>query len=400
MPRHPLSKTAWLVLLLNGLYNAADALCSVFVGVYLWLNSLAVTTVCYHYLTQYSVTVVVYLLAGWYAQRRDRTHVFRAGLVMHAVFYGALLWLQEDAARYAVPLGAVMGIAWGLFWAGNNTFNYDVVEAAHRDYFFGLLSTITGAARWIAPFLSGVIIAWAPDKTGGYAAIFAAAVVLYSLAMLASLRLPAEHQRRPYHLMRALFPPRAHRDWRLLLAASATLAGSFSIFSFLLAVILYMKTGSELSVGVFASLQDLTGMVVAYLVGRLIVPKTRQRSLLWGVVLLVAAGGLVAWQLNMVTLVLFGFLRSVSAPLFTIPHASIRFDVLDRCMEDPGDRIAYLSATEVPLAAGRIVMMLAIIWLVQQPGDTGLRIALFALCANRILTYLILRKVSVLRPAV
>lgn len=399
MPRHRLNKTAWLVLLLNGLYNAADALCSVFVGVYLWLNSLSVETVCYHYLAQFCGTVVVYLLAGWYAQARDRVHVFRAGLVMHAVFYGALLWLREDAALYAVPLGLLMGVAWGLFWAGNNTFNYDVVAPEQRDYFFGLLTTITGAARWIAPFLSGVIISWAPVKDLGYAAIFGAAVVLYSLAMLASLWVPAERSRRPYHLLRALFPPREHRDWRLLLWASATLAGSFSVFSFLLAVLLYMRTGSELSVGLFASAQDLTGMIVAYLVGRLIVPRTRQRSMLWGVVMLVAAGLLVAWELNLTTLVLFGFLRSVSAPLFGIPHASVRFDVLDRVMEDPADRIAYLSATEVPLAAGRIVTMVSIILLVQHFGETGIRVALFALCTNRILTYLLLRQVSVLRQA-
>jgi hypothetical protein len=43
--------------------------------------------------------------------------------------------------------------------------------------------------------------------------------------------------------------------------------------------------------------------------------------------------------------------------------------------------------------------MVSIILLVQHFGETGIRVALFALCANRILTYLLLRQVSVLRQA-
>jgi YQGE family putative transporter len=399
MPPQRLQKQAWLVLLLNGLYSAADALCSVFVGVYLWINSLSIETVCLHFLAQYIVTAIFYLLAGWYAQARDRVHVFRFGLVMHAVFYGTLLYLGEGAAEHAVPLGALMGVAWGFFWAGNNVFNYDVVRAAERDYFFGWLTAVTGVARWVAPFLSGLAIQFAPDARAGYHLIFGLAALLYLVALVASLRIPPDPSRRPYRLGRALFPPREHRDWRLMLAASATLAGSFSIFSFLLGLLMFLQTSNALSVGVFASFQDLTGMLVAYLIGRSIVPRTRARALAWAVGLLVTAGFLVLWDLNTHTLIAFGFLRSISGPLFSIPHSSIRFDVLDRCMDDPADRIAYLSAWEVPLAAGRVLMMGAILLLSSQLSELGIRIALFLLCANRILTYLLLVRTSVVRDA-
>lgn len=399
MPPKKLEKQAWLVLLLNGLYSAADALCSVFVGVYLWVNTLSIQTVCLHFLTQYIVTAGVYLLAGWYAQARDRVHVFRLGLVLHAVFYGTLLWLGPRAGDHAVELGALMGVAWGFFWAGNNTFNYDVVRAAERDYFFGWLTAITGVARWVAPFLSGVAIHFAPDARAGYHLIFGIAAALYLLGLLASLRIAPDPSRRPYRLWRALVPPPEHRDWRLMLAASATLAGSFSIFSFLLGLLMFMQTGSALSVGVFASVQDLTGMLVAYLIGRSIVPRTRPRALRWATALLVAAGLLVLWDLNTHTLIAFGFLRSISGPLFSIPHSSIRFDVLDRCMDDPADRIAYLSAWEIPLAAGRVVMMGAILLLSTQLNDLGIRIALFLLCANRILTCLLILRTDTVREA-
>ncbi len=119
--------------------------------------------------------------------------------------------------------------------------------------------------------------------------------------------------------------------------------------------------------------------------------------MLWGVILLFAAGVLIGFDLTVFTLVVFGLLRSVAQPLFSIPHWGVRFEVIDRCAENPAQRIEYLSAWEVPLAVGRILMMGALVLLFQALGETGLRVALFFLCANRIRTYLCLTRISSLR---
>ena len=388
---------AWVVLSLNALYTIANALCSIFVGVYFWKNSLDFTVVCYHYLALFLVTPVVFLLAGWYSQARDRVHVFRLGLALHAVFYACLLYLGEDSPRYAPHLGALLGVTWGFFWAGNNTFNFDVAKPENRDYYFGWLGAINGAARLAAPMAGGLLIGLAPDAEHGYQLIFFLAVLIYGAGIVLSAWVPADSTRRPFRLKRALFPGRDQHDWQWVMLAAVTLAGSFNIFHFLLALVMYMQTSNEVTVGGFAAFQALAAIVTSYLLGRLIVPRQRRTAMLWGVILLVTAGVLISAKLTVFTLVVFGFLRSVAQPLFSIPHWGVRFESIDRCAEDPSQRIEYLSAWEVPLAIGRVLMIGLLAILYETLGDTGMRIALFLLCANRILTYLCLIQISSLR---
>jgi len=394
---HHLAKHAKVVLLLNILYNVADALCSVFVGVYFYIHSLRFEVVCYHYLALYVVTPVVYLLSGWYAQRFDRLHVFRLGVLFHAIYYGLLLYMQQEAANHAVALGGVLGIAWGLFWAGNNTFNYDVVNASQRDYFFGWLNAVTGASRFAAPALSALILYLVPGVERGYYVLFATAVGLYLCSIVASAWVPSDSQCRPFHLARALFPGKDQRDWRLVMWASVTQAGSFHIFYILLGLAMYMKTGNAATVGAFTAFQYLAGIAVSFYAGRRIRRESRRAYMFWGTVLLVLAGGIIGWEISIVSLVAFGFIRSIAEPLYMVPYSSIRLDIIDGSVRDPAERIEYMCASEVPLAVGRIVMMLVLLALSGTLDELGLRIALFLLCANRIVTYLIIVRTSVVQ---
>ena len=70
---------AGVVILMNALYSVADSLCSVFVSVYFYINSMDVTLVFQHYVTLYIATPIAFIFAGWYAKTRDRTYVFRIG---------------------------------------------------------------------------------------------------------------------------------------------------------------------------------------------------------------------------------------------------------------------------------------------------------------------------------
>lgn len=392
-----LSSQARLVLLLNALYNVADALCSVFVGVYFYVHSMRFEVVCYHYLALYAVTPAVYLFSGWCAQRFDRLHVFRVGVGFHALYYGALLWMQEGATDHPVALGALLGVAWGFFWAGNNTFNYDAVEAPQRDYFFGWLNAVTGASRFGAPAVSALIMWRIPEEEKGYYVLFAMAVGLYLLSILASTGITRDSRGRPFNLKRALFPGRDQRDWRLVMAASATQAGSFHIFYFVLGLAMYMKTENAALVGVYTALQFMAGIIVSYMVGRTVRPASRLRSMRISVALLMGAALMIASLLNAWTLVLFGILRSIALPMFMIPYSSIRLDIIDRSASEPAERIEYMCASEVPLAGGRVVMMVLLLALVGGLGELGMRIGLFLLCANSFFSYLLIRRTSVVQ---
>ena len=377
----------------------ADAMCVVFLSVYFWVNSFNIQIVCRYYMTLYAVTPAVFLFAGWYSQARDRLHAYRTGLALHAVFYGLLLYLQGDAAQYPVMMGILLGITWGIYWAGANTLSYDVTPPGRREYFFGILNAVTGIMGLFAPLISGLIIQRASAPRIGYLCVFGLVVGIYLLCFLLSFSLPSDSQRRPFHIKRALFPGKNQRDWRLAMWATLSMTGAFNLFPVLLSLLMYMKSKSEMTVGAFASLQALAVVIVSYFAGKVIVPRNRRFFLRLGTIFLVAAGFLMLFEITPLTLVLFGFLRSFSAPLFGIPYSGLRFDIITQCTGDSGQRIEYISASEVPLAIGRVfVISLLMILVTYLPeNDMALRILLFSLCALRIITYFLIVNTSALK---
>lgn len=396
--RKSLSNNAWLIIGLNALYSIAEALCSVFVGVYFYINSLNINTVFYHYTILYVVTPFAFIFAGWVAKKRDRTFLFRIGLILHALYYASLLFLKEASPDYAGVLGGLLGITWGFFWAGNNTFQYDFSAGnGGREFFLGMISSVSAGAKILAPLMSGLVIACAAQPQRGYEIIFVFALILYMIAIGLSFRIPPSPKSTSFPIGRALVPPREHRDWRILLVVGISLAGSFHIFHFLLALIMFLEVGNEAGVGGYVSFQGLVTIAVSYLVGRYVMPQTRKRFMFWGVVVLVAAGFIVFWKTTVWTLVIFGLLRSISQPLYGIPDTAVRFQVMESLMKAPGDRIAYLCAWETPLAVGRLITMTALISLYALLGNTGLRIMLLLLCLVRLFTYALMCQVSVIK---
>lgn len=386
---------AWLIILMNALYSVADSLCSVFVSVYFYVNSLDITVVFQHYTTLYIATPIAFIFAGWYAKTKDRTYVFRIGLILHAVYYALLLYLREDSVNHVIGLGALFGITWGFFWAGNNTFQYDFSTGGKgREYFLGLLSGVGNGAKLIAPLISGALIAFSTVPERGYHTVFFVALIIYLAAIAVSFRIPHACAHRPFRIRKALFPPREHRDWRLIMIASATLAGSFHIFHFLMGILMYVESGTEVAVGGYVSLQGLVSVLTAFAVGRWVTPRTRSKFMFWGLVFLLAAGLVVTWKISMATLIVFALFRSISLPLFGIPHTAVRFEVMKRTAAEPDERIEYLSAWEVPLAIGRVVMMSSIMVLYAFAGVASLRFALLLLCLIRIGTYFLVTRVS------
>jgi YQGE family putative transporter len=184
-----------------------------------------------------------------------------------------------------------------------------------------------------------------------------------------------------------------------MMLASASMSGSFNIFPFVLGLLMYMRTGNELSVGGYASLQALAGVIVAFIVARVVTPRTRRPYMFWGLIVLVAAGCLMAFEVTATVLIVFGLLRSISGPLFGIPYGGLRYDIIAKCAQDPSQRIEYIAAWEVPLAIGRVIMMFVMMGVYHflNGNDIALRIILFVICAIRILTYRFSTSTSVLR---
>lgn len=397
MPKRPIHPQAAITLAMSALFMAAEAFCSIFVSVYLWVNSHDFSIVCWHYLTVFGVTPIFFVIAGGLAQRYDRTWVYRVGVVLSVAFYATLLALGPNVPEYAIPLGVMLGVAWGFFFAGLNTLNYDMSVEGGRELYIGMLMGVVGVAQLISPMVAAFVVAYAPDEQFGYRILFGAAVALYGVNALVSFFITPDHERKPYRVVPALFPPRHQRDWRLVMFSTLTMAGAYNIFTFLLAVIMFMESDSALNVGGLASLQALVGIIASVIAARYITRARRRNYMIAGAMLLAAGGLCVIPGITIGSLIALGILRAAAEPLFGVPATGIRFDIIANTINHPSERTAYVCAWEVPLGIGRVIMMayLATLYYALPEDLLGLRIGILTLACLRIVTVLILLQTDV-----
>jgi hypothetical protein len=181
------------------------------------------------------------------------------------------------------------------------------------------------------------------------------------------------------------------------MGASFSIAGTFHILSFLPGLLLYMQTGKELHVGSFIAAQAIVGILSSWYLGRILLPHTRALAMRLSMLCHFIGVCVIMWDMNPYTLVFFGFMHAFAMPLFGIPHASIKFDVMDTTILETRQRIAYLCAWEIPLALGRVCMMGAIILLVINLDLLGMQLSIALLCVNRLATYYLLTRTHVMR---
>lgn len=397
-PSRRLLGPARTLLAINALFWAADGLCSIFVNIYLWRVQREFPVLLRYNLACWVTIPPFILLAGWLAQARDRTWALRIGLALHAVFYLSLLSLREAAVGHVVPLGVVLGVAMGFYYAGLHTLTFDVTAQGERDYYVGLSSFTSGITGAVAPFAAGAVIGLAAGLRG-YVMVFALAVVLYVVAFATSLRLPPDREVRAFRIRVALLPPKEHSDWRRVMALWAVFGGRFGIFMFIVGLLMYMASGSEMVVGGYSLVTGSIRILGSLVVGRAVTPARRLPFMLLGALSGTAAGLIMLGPINLLVVWAFGIMLAVSTPLFSIPSSAIQLDVIGRTAADPSQRVEYVCAREVPLAVGRFIY-LAVLWSLYDlltKNLLGLRIAVCVTAATALLGYFIMSRISFVR---
>src|SRR5690606_5519230 len=127
-----LGRQAVLLLAVQGTYAAANALSGTFVPIYLWKASQSYALIGWFSLAQHLVSGMTFWIAGAWIKSHDKMAGLRAGLVGSGLFYLIVLLLGTSASRYAVPLGALNGLAVGLFWLAYNVVYFEITGPENR----------------------------------------------------------------------------------------------------------------------------------------------------------------------------------------------------------------------------------------------------------------------------
>ncbi|SDC00370.1 MFS transporter, YQGE family, putative transporter [Paenibacillus sp. UNCCL117] len=389
----PLDGQSRLLLAVNGLFAAGNALSGTFVNVYLWKARHDFTLIGWFTLIHYAAMALTFWLAGKWVKEHNKMNCLRAGVAVSALFYILVLWFGERAADFFVLLGVVQGMAAGFFWLAFNVVYFEVTSPDNRDRFNGWAGLLGSGAGMAAPWISGFLIVRMQAETG-YRLIFTISLVVFLIGAAVSFFLKKRKTSGTYEWTLTWTCLRQKDTaWRKVGLALMAQGMREGVFGFMIGLLVYVHTGNEMKLGNFALISSAVALVCFMLAGRLLKPQYRRKAMLIGVVMLVAIILPFFWQVSFTTLLIFGIGAALFYPLYGIPMTTIVFDLIGRDEESARRREEYIVLRELALNAGRLLGTGIFIVVVSRTASPAvLNILLFALGSTPLAAYYFMRK--------
>ncbi|OYD08887.1 MFS transporter [Paludifilum halophilum] len=392
-----LDKAAWLLLIISGLFALSTALSNTFVNVYLWKLKKDFALIGRYNLVNYAAMAITFIGAGRMAKRVDRVIAIRLGVALQAFFYLAVLWLGTSAPRYVTLLGMFIGVGSGFFWLAYNVLYFEITERYNRDIYNGINGLLTSVAGIVAPAVSGLVITRV-DQLTGYRVIFSLSLSVFLVAVVISFMLKRRSARGIYRLrdiLRLTFNRESHWYWvNLAMIAQGVREG---LFAFLISLLVYVATGSELALGGYLTVSSAVALISYFLVGRWMRMSWRNESILFGAVMMGVVVLPLMWEVNTWTLIILGVGAALFYPVYMVPLTSVVFDVIGENQRTARLRVEYVVARELSLNTGRILSVGVFLWWIRRmPDPSEVKWLVLAVGFVQIFAWLTIRRIPLL----
>jgi YQGE family putative transporter len=382
-----------LLLCIGGFYALSVSLSNTFVNVYLWKQSGEFRDLALYNLSVVTLQPLTFILAGKLAKKVDRIIVLRLGVSFLAIFFITVLLVGSNAHNYLILLGALLGIGYGFYWLAFNVLTFEITEPETRDFFNGFFGILTSMAGMIGPIVAGYIIS-SLTNTKGYMLIFSISLGLFVVSVIFSFFLKRRPTKGNYLFLRILKERSYNKNWRLITNAHFFQGLREGTFVFVISVLVYLTSKSELALGKFGFVNSLTSFIAYYVVSRLMKRKYRKKAILCGGLLLYGAIFLIVFHVSYPRLILYAITIAIAYPLLLVPYSSLTFDVIGRSWKSTEMRIEYIVVRELFLNGGRIVSILAFLATITFFEEkTGMPILMLILGAGHSIIYLFVRHI-------
>ncbi|WP_067924638.1 MFS transporter [Alicyclobacillus shizuokensis] len=364
------SQVRWL-LAISAVFALSVGLSNTFVNVYLWKVDHSYLPIGWYNFTMYTCIPLMFVAAGWLSGRWNAAWTLRVGIALHAGFYLLTLVGGTALAAHPRPMGALMGCAAGFYWLSFNYLSLRMTKAGGRDRFYGSNGALGAVAGMVAPLTAGFIISH-EDRFGGlsgYHVIFSASLSLFLLAILFTIKIRVDGGGQLQ--VRRIAGGLEHRWWRNVLAGCFVYGWREGVFLFLIGLLMYISTGSEMKLGEFLLLQGGLSFVSFSLVSRWLKPERRPWVMGIGACGMAGAALFFLLPLSARLVVWYGCLVAMALPMFLVPLQGTVFDAIGRLDQTGEDDVEHIIAREVVENAGRVAGIGAFLVIVAKHPTLG-----------------------------
>lgn len=388
------TKDLSLLLIIGGLYSLSVALSNTFVNIYLWKQTGEFSDLALYNLSIVVLQPLTFILAGRWAKKIDRVIVLRIGVTLLSLFYTMVLITGKNASTFLLLLGSLLGVGYGFYWLAYNVLTFEITEPETRDFFNGFLGILSSTGGMIGPIAAGFIITRF-EKFTGYTIVFGLSLALFALAVFLSFSIKPRPAKGKYCFKRILAERKQNENWRLITNANFCQGLREGTFLFVVSVLVYISTGSEMALGTFGLINSGISFIAYYAASRLIKKGDRKKAILIGGILLYLSVLLLVWDVNYVKLLFYGGIIAIAYPILLVPYMSTTYDVIGSGWKAAEMRIEYIVVREVFINVGRIVSILAFLAAVTFFNEKqSIPILLLFLGAGHSLIYFFIRRVQ------
>lgn len=389
-----LSSAGRVLLLLGTLFIAGYTLSGMFVNVFIWKVDHSFVAIGWFNVSLYVSLPVGFLGAGYLATRMGELWMVRAGVVVLSVFFLTLLFLGQRSAHHVIWLGAFYGGGQGLYWYGFHVLTFDLTHRGNRARFNALAGVFATLVATIGPFWAGFVLADGRHYSG-YHLIFGVSLALFAALFAVSFRIRVQRVQEPLRLGQG-FRLRKDPDWRALLAAQVVFGIREGVFAFLIGLLVFFVSKSEVGLGEYALWTGILSLMAFYLAGRVAAREGRRRvALQLSGLCLAAVACVFLWRLTGGTMILYGIVTACSLPFVTVTLGVMQMNEIDESHETARHRSAHLIAREMALGVGRVLGVSTFLFVAYNwPGSSALVWLVAILGAAHAVVALVVRKVT------
>lgn len=350
-----LPRMAWWLLIVSGFFHLSISLSNTFINIFVFKVDHSFAAIAWYNLLVFILLPFTFVLAAWIARHTSTAMAMRIGIGLNALFYAVTLIVGERAAKMPAVLGILMGLAAGFYWLAFDVLSVEYTDKGGHEPFFGIHGVITSVAGVIAPPVAGILISREDAFLGGltgYHVVFGISFGLFIVATLFSFRLKSDRMlaTRLGNGLRMLRKP----AWRRLMAASSIYGLREGVFMFLIGLLVFLATGSEMRLGEFLLLQGGLSFLAFYLAGRLSA-KFRSRLFTCGAIGMAVAATLFLFPIQASTIVIYGCITAATVPLFLIPMQGYVYDAMETVVQDGAPPTTHIIIREWFENVGRII---------------------------------------------
>jgi YQGE family putative transporter len=347
-----LSKTAKIFLAVLCISGVASSISTIFINVYLYKLSGDIYEVALFNFVSYVVWIPSFLFAGWFSKKSDRKMGIVIGIFFQILFYLLILLLGESSSEWTVLLGATFGIGSGFFWLSVNVLSVDFTNQSNRKWFNGVNGMSAAFSQMTGPLAAGWIVEWF-NKFSGYYVIFSLSLCLFLLSIGLTSFLPGQKGDSSFQWSSLISTYRS-TEWRRLSYVFSTLAFRDGVLSFMIWIWIFLVTGSEGLLGNYAFLMTVLSVVTFYIVGRFGRETRNWRSVVLASFLFSLAISLLVFDVNYITLLIYGVAAGVCIPVFEVPFNTLSLNSISNFDQNGKLRVEMVVSREMALSFGRI----------------------------------------------